>query len=224
MDKKAAKAKMQTCAAQMRINAHADRQPAWPVGATLVAGQSTAVRCVRSAQRSQGFVLAEMVMVMFIIGLLVSIAMVNMGSVLGRNTFKAQANGLVSVLQMAAAKAAESSRRYEIIIDFPTQSYTLREITSDDLGVEPLQEEIIRQYAFSKGVQIKYVQFDDGMTAAEGQAKFRAGHAGWQYGGKVVLVDENGNDYTIMVNRLGKTVELLNGDIWQLEPLDDLAF
>jgi Tfp pilus assembly protein FimT len=173
---------------------------------------------------SYGFVLVEIVVVLCIIGLLVSIAMMNVISMLGRNTVKAQANGLVSVLQMAAVKAAESSRRYEVIIDFPSQSYTLREITTGDLGVEPLQEEIIRTHVFSKGVQVKYVQFDDRMTAAEGQAKFRAGHSGWQYGGKIVLVDENGNEYTIMVNRLGNMVELLNGDIEQLEPLEDLAF
>jgi Tfp pilus assembly protein FimT len=216
MDKKAAKAKMQTCAAQMPINAHADRQMARP-------GWHGRKRSV-AMRLSHGFVLAEIVMVLFIIGLFVSIAMVDMGSVLSRNTFKAQANGLVSVLQMAAVKAAESSRRYEVIIDFPAQSYMLREITSGDLGVEPLREEIIRQHVFSKGVQIKYVQFDDEMTTAEGQAKFRAGHSGWQYGGKIILLDENGDEYTIMVNRLSKTVELFNGDILQLETREDLAF
>ena len=77
-----------------------------------------------------GFVLAEIVVVICLIGLFVSLAMINVTSILGRNTFKSQANGLVSSLRMAAAKAAESSRRYEIIIDFPTQSYTFREITS----------------------------------------------------------------------------------------------
>lgn len=190
---------MRTCAAQMSIKR-------------------------KTENLSSGFVLAEMVMVLFIIGLFLSIAMVNMSSVLSKNTFKAQANGLVSTLQMAAVKAAESSRRYEVIIDFPTQSYTFREITSGDLGVEPLQEEIIRQHAFGKNVQIKYVRFDDWMTATEGQAKFRAGHAGWQYGGNIGLVDEDGNEYTIMVSRFGKTVELLNGVVEQLEPLEDLAF
>ena len=85
-----------------------------------------------------------MVVVIFILGLFVSIAMVNVMSVLGRNTFKSQVNDLVSTLRMAAAKAAESSRRYEIIIDFPTQSYTFSEISSADLGADVLQEEIIR--------------------------------------------------------------------------------
>jgi prepilin-type N-terminal cleavage/methylation domain-containing protein len=175
-------------------------------------------------QMQRAFVLIEMVIVIFIIGLFVSIAMVNVMSVLGRNTFKSQANDLVATLRMAAAKAAESSRRYEIIIDFPTQGYTFREITSSDLGADVLQEEIIRQHVFGNDVHIKYVQFDDGEVTAENQAKFRAGHAGWQYGGKIVLVDGEGREYTIMVNRLNRTVELLNGDIEMLAPREDLAF
>jgi hypothetical protein len=239
MDKKAAKAKMQTCAAQMSIKQETEVRSQKSENLSAVLCSLSPVRVARrgwwppkvdgglamvSVRRPNAFVLAEMVMVLFIIGLFLSIAMMDMVSVLGRNTFKAQANGLVSTLQMAAAKAAESSRRYEIIIDFPTQSYMLREITSGDLGVEPLQEEIIRWHTFGKGVQVKYVQFDDWTNTAEGQAEFRAGHAGWQYGGKIVLVDENGSEYTIMVNRLSRTIELLNGDVEQLKPIDDLVF
>jgi hypothetical protein len=171
-----------------------------------------------------GFVLAEIVMVLLIIGLFVSLAMVNVASILGRNTFKSQVNGLVSSLRMAAAKAAESSRRYEIIIDFPTQSYTFREITSSDLAADVLQEEVIREHRFGEGVNILLVEFDDGMRATDGQAKFRAGRAGWQYGGRIVLVDDSGNYYTIMVNRLSRTVEFFNGDVEQLAPVEDLVF
>ena len=80
------------------------------------------------------------------------------------------------------------------------------------------------QHVFGNDVHIKYVQFDDGEVAAENQAKFRAGHAGWQYGGKIVLVDENDMEYTIMVNRLDKTVEFLSGDVELLAPREDLAF
>jgi Tfp pilus assembly protein FimT len=169
-------------------------------------------------------VLAEMVVVICLIGLFVSLAMVNVASILGRNTFKSQVNGLVSSLRMAAAKAAESSRRYEIIIDFPTQSYTFREITSSDLAADVLLEEIIREHAFGGEVRIKYVRFDDGMTATDGQAKFRTGRSGWQYGGAIGLLDEDGNDYTIIVNRISRTVELFDGVVDQLKPIDDLVF
>jgi Tfp pilus assembly protein FimT len=169
-------------------------------------------------------VLAEMVVVICLIGLFVALAMVNVASMLGRNTSMTQANELASTLRMAAAKAAESSRRYEIIIDPQTQSYTFREITSADLGADVLQEEIIRQHTFGSGVQIKLVQFDDGTSTADQAAMFRAGHAGWQYGGKIVLVDDEGREYTIVVNRLSRIIEVFEGDVNILAPKEDLVF
>jgi prepilin-type N-terminal cleavage/methylation domain-containing protein len=189
---------------------------------TCVIRMPTKTQTATASQK--GFVLAEMVVVIFIIGLFASLAMVNVMSILGRNTFKSRANDLVAVLRMAAAKAAESSRRYEIIIDFTTQSYTFREITSADLGADVLQEEILLQRTFGNDVHIKYVQFDDGTNTAQNQAKFRAGRAGWQFGGKIVLVDNDGMEYTIMINRINKSVELLDGDAEILAPREDLIF
>lgn len=207
------KALMQTCAVQMlnKRKSEAGSQKSENLSPVL-------------CSLSSGFVLAEMVVVICLIGLFVSLAMVNVASILGRNTFKSQANGLVLSLRMAAAKAAESSRRYEIIIDFPTQSYTFREITSSDLAADVLQEEVIREHSFGSEVRIKYVQFDDGMATTDGQAKFRAGRAGWQYGGTIGLIDEDGNDYTIMINRISRTVELFDGVAEQLRPVEDLVF
>ena len=62
------------------------------------------------------------------------------------------------------------------------------------------------------------------MTATDGPAKFRAGHAGWQYGGEIGLLDEDGNEYTIIINRISRTVELFDGVVEQLKPIDDLVF
>jgi Tfp pilus assembly protein FimT len=215
MERKAAKPvpPMQTCQAEIPNRQRSDAEK-----------QKSDSLSSAGCYPPSGFVLAEIVVVVFIIGLFASLAMINVASVLGRNTFKAQANDLVSALRMAVAKAAESSRRYEIIIDFPTQSYTFREITSADLGADVLQEEIVREHAFGNSVYIKYVQFDDGTSTAENKAFFRAGHAGWQFGGKIVLVDDDGMEYTIMINRLNKTVELFSGDVEILAPKEDLVF
>ena len=51
-------------------------------------------------------------------------------------------------------------------------------------------------------------------------AKFRAGHAGWQNGGKIVLLDENEQPYTIVVNRINRIVTLKKGDVELLMPKD----
>ncbi len=54
---------------------------------------------------------------------------------------------------------------------------------------------------------------DDGEFTNDGRLMFRAGHGGWQYGGKIVLLDEDDNPYTVVINRINRTIELHEGDI-----------
>ena len=172
-----------------------------------------------------GFTLAELLVVLVVISLFAALARVNHFGLLGRSTFKAQMQGFVSTLQMAARAAAESDRRYEVIIDIEEQSYLLREITNPDLS-EVLEEEIILQVDLSENCRVAYVQFDDADYTNEGRAKFRAGRSGWAYGGKIVLFDKDEKPYTVMVNRLNRIVGLEPGDVMILEPRtkDELPF
>jgi Tfp pilus assembly protein FimT len=158
-----------------------------------------------------------MIIVISMLALFVLLAQTNLFGVLRKSTFKAQVNEFVSAMQMAASAAAESNRRYEVIIDLTEQSFLLRQITSPDLA-EILEEEVILIGSFSRNCQVAYVEFDDGEYANEGRAKFRAGHSGWQYGGKIVVLDEGGNPYSIVVNRLNRIIELIEGDVVPLTP------
>jgi hypothetical protein len=128
-------------------------------------------------------------------------------------------------MQMAASTAAESDRRYEVIVDIGQQSYMLREITSPDLS-QVLEEEIIVENDFSDSCRVIYVLFDDGDYTNEGRAKFRAGHSGWQFGGKITLLDENEQEYSVVVNRLSRIIELKKGYVEFLVPKfkDDVPF
>ena len=57
-------------------------------------------------------------------------------------------------------------------------------------------------------------------------AHFIAARPGWQAGGKIALLDAEGNEYTIIVNRLSRIVELRKGYI-ELLPIryrDELPF
>jgi len=186
----------------------------------LVSAAQNAKRNARS-----GFTLAELLVVLVIVSLFAALARVHLFGLLGRSTFKAQMQGFVSTMQMAARAGAESDRRYEVIIDIDEQSYLLREITNPDLS-EVLEEEIILQADLSENCRVAYVQFDDAEYAAEGRAKFRAGRTGWAYGGKIVLFDEDEQPYTVMVNRLNRIVGLEEGDVMILQPRtrDDLPF
>ena len=164
--------------------------------------------------RMRGFTLTELIVVVMIIWLFVLLAVMNLSGALRRRTFKVQAHEFVSTMQMAASAAAESDRRYEVIIDITEQNYVLREITTPELW-EVLEEEIIVNNYFGDSCRVWYVEFDDGdYTDPEHmRARFRAGHSGWAYGGKIVLLDEDERAYSVVVNRINRVVKLENGDV-----------
>lgn len=178
----------------------------------------------RKLNVNPGFTLTELIVVVLIISLFVPLVITNLFGLLARSRFKAQAQELVSTMQMAAHSAAESNRRYEVIIDLVEQSYTLREITSPELS-EVLEEEIIVENDFSDNCRVVYVEFDDLTNTGDAdgdvltlKALFRVGHAGWQNGGKIVLLDENEQPYSIVVNRINRIITLEKGDVELLLP------
>lgn len=164
-----------------------------------------------------GFTLVELIVVVSFLGLFVLLAQLNLFGVLGRRTFKGQIQSFISAMQMAAAGAAETGRRYEVIIDISEQTYLLREIRSSDLA-EVADDEIIDSAAFGGHCRVSYVEFDDGDYENEGQAKFRAGHAGWNYGGKVVFLDDKEQAHTVIVSRLNPIVKVVVGDPELMRP------
>ncbi len=171
----------------------------------------------RRCLKCSAFTLTELIVVVVLVSLFVLLAQMNLFGLLTRSKFKAQAQELVSTMQRAASAAAESDRRYEIIIDLAEQNYLLREITSPDLS-EILEEEIISKQDFSENCRAVYVLFDDGDYTNEGRAKFRAGRSGWQYGGRIVLLDKDERPYSIVVNRLNRVVALKEGEVGLLLP------
>jgi len=164
-----------------------------------------------------GFTLTELIVVISVMALFVFWAQLNLFGLLRKSTFKAQVQDFVSTMQMAGVAAAQSGRRYEVIVDLTEQSYLLRQITSPDLS-EVLEEEIISENILGNNCWIAYVEFDDGEYTNEGRAKFRVGRSGWQYGGKIVLLDETQQPYSIVINRLNRIVELKQGDVSLLVP------
>ena len=173
------------------------------------------------------FVLSEIIVVVAIIAFFTMLAMFNLSGLIYNSSFKNQSHELVKVFKMAAVSAAESGRRYEVILDFAEQRYTLRQITTGLVAVEDiLEEEIILTGEFSDEFQLTYVMFDDGESTNDEPALFRAGKSGWQYGGKVVVSDSEGNAYSIVINRLNRMVRLEYGDVKILMPRspDELIF
>jgi type II secretory pathway pseudopilin PulG len=161
--------------------------------------------------RTRAFVLIEVILVVSILALLVLMVQVNLFGAMRRSQFKSQVQQFVSAMQLAASAAAESSRRYEVSIDISEQAFRLREITSSDLD-DVRDEEIIMQGQFGQSCRVAYVEFDDNDYTNEGLAHFRAGHAGWHYGGKIVFLDEDEQPHTVVVSRITPIVTLVDGD------------
>jgi len=165
--------------------------------------------CLR--QRGRAFTLVELIVVVSFLALLVLIAQTNLMGTLSRRTFRSQVQDLISTMQLAAAGAAQTNKRYEVIIDVGEQTYLLREISSSNLA-EVLDEEIIDSRELGEGCRISYVEFDDGDYENAGLAKFRIGHAGWNYGGKIVLLDREERKHALLITRLSPIVKLVDGD------------
>ena len=179
----------------------------------------------RPSKRVSAFVLAEMLMVLVIIALFFSLAMLNISGLIGKSRFKNQAQELIDVMRMAVTAAAETDKRYEIMFDITEQTYSLRQITSPDLS-EILEDDIIQTGNLTDNCQLSYIQFDDFWRTGEDfeLAFFRAGHSGWQAGGKIVLLDSSGREYSIVANRLNRIIELKKGDVELLVPKDNVPF
>lgn len=174
-------------------------------------------KSTRGFCRLRGITFIELMIVTAIVGLIAVMAQSRLFGLLWKNTFKAQVQELISTMQMAATAASESDRRYEVIVDLAEQSFLLRQITSSDL-TEVLEEEIIVESQLSDKCRIVYVQFDDGDYTNDGRAKFRAGRSGWAYGGKIVIIDDSEQLYSIVVNRLNRLITLNRDDVELLEP------
>lgn len=198
---------MPTCTAPMRIDEafEGTSREAWRT----------------AAPPRRAMVLMEMLVVLVIIGLITALAMINFSSVSRRAKFEREAYAFINVLKMAQNAAAESDKRYAVILDFNEQSYTLRQFDSLSLDVIPDEEAIITTGYFTDECYLDWVMFDDFEYAIEEtayEARFYAGHSGWQYGGKIVLLDADGNPYSVVVNRLSRVITLQAGDVEILEP------
>ena len=172
--------------------------------------------------RVRGFTLIEILTVIGLIALMVGGTMLSFNAMWGNLRFKRQADELVNVFQMAYNAAAQSDRRYAVVLDFTEQSFVLRQFMSLDLETMHPDDAIIQTGYFSEAMTMDYVVYDDSEDTRDfenaTEARFLAGHSGWQYGGLVVLLDEDGTPWTLVIHRFAKPVELFKGE-WDLESL-----
>lgn len=178
----------------------------------------------------RGYVLLEVLIVVGLMAFLLSLGVISYSSLWGNRQFQQQAQELVNLFQMAQEAAAQSDRRYAVILDFVEQKYVLRQFATLDLQSIPDDEAIIHTGYFTDRFQLDYVLYDDLEDTREKEnvteARFYAGRSGWQYGGKVVVRDGEGNPWSILLSRMVQPVRLVEGDVPILLPVkpDDMPF
>ena len=181
------------------------------------------MRISKKPLRPNGLVLAELIVAVIIISFMMSMAMLSFSTIFGKTVFEKEVHDFINVMKMAQDASAETDRRYAVILDFAEQTYTLREFISLDLETLDEDEAILTTGSFSDNCRLDYVLFDDFDDTRDWgenilEARFMAGRSGWQYGGKIVLLDDDGNPYSVIVNRLSKIITLVPDDIELLEP------
>lgn len=186
-----------------------------------------------------GFILIEVLLVVSLIGLMAGAAMISYSAMFGSMRFKREVSELVNVLQMAQDAAAQSDRRYEVILDRDLQGYVFREFKGytfldEEMPLENPDVEAIQKTFFSKAVYLYDVEYDyytqEELDALKEQNieqfRFVTGRSGWQAGGKIVLLDEHDRPWTIVIHRVAKPVGLIEGEelIWLPQEAQNVPF
>lgn len=181
------------------------------------------IRNNRHTAARRGLVLVEMLMVVGLIALITGIAMISFGALWGNTRFKSRAEELVNTFQMAYEAALQSDRRYAVVLDYYNSQYILRQFETLDFSGLPDDEAIIFVGTFDDDFQFDHVLYDDLENTQDSgedfrEARFYAGRGGWQVGGIVVVRDRDGNPWSIVIHRLGKPVQLVEGYADMLSP------
>ncbi len=208
---------------------------------TFTAPMSWAVNVRLAAMRrnrfQRGLCLIEVLLVVGLLGLMAGVATISYSAMWGSLRFKREANELVNILQMAQDAAAQSDRRYDIVLDRDVQGYLFRDFIGftnldDERPMENPEVEAIQKTFFSSAVYLESVEYDfytkeeEELLAEEDTDYFRfvTGRPGWQAGGKIVLLDQDDQPWTIIVHRFAKPVELVKGDVGIWKPVESLNF
>lgn len=194
-------------------------------------------RVFRGVRRAGGvaapaLVLVELLIVIVLISMMVALASLAFTPRLLFNNTERSAQQFMRVLKMAVNASAESNQRYGVVLDFDEQMYALMPYSTLDKDQILAEEPVLMTGEFHEDFQLSYVRFDDAQDTRNwdvSQASYfrvwlLAGRSGWQNGAKIVILDRDGNPYTIITNRFSKVITMVPGDMDILEPVDNVLF
>jgi prepilin-type N-terminal cleavage/methylation domain-containing protein len=180
----------------------------------------------------RGLVLMELLIVIAILSMMVALASLAFTPRLLFTNTERSAQQFMRALKMALNASAESGQRYAVVLDFDEQMYALMPYATLDKDQILAEQPVLMTGKFGEDFQLSYVRFDDAQDTRNwdvSQASYfrvwlMAGRGGWQNGAKIVVLDREGNPFTIITNRFSKVITLLPGDMDILEPVENVLF
>jgi prepilin-type N-terminal cleavage/methylation domain-containing protein len=184
------------------------------------------------ANAPRGLVLMELLIVIAILSMMVALASLAFTPRLLFTNTERSAQQFMRALKMALNASAESGQRYAVVLDFDEQMYALMPYATLDKDQILAEQPVLMTGKFHEDFQLSYVRFDDSQDTRNwdvSQASYfrvwlMAGRGGWQSGAKIVVLDREGNPFTIITNRFSKVITLLPGDMDILEPVENVLF
>jgi len=181
---------------------------------------------------ARGLVLMELLIVIAILSMMVALASLAFTPRMLFSNTERSAQQFMRALKMALNASAESGQRYAVVMDFDEQMYALMPYATLDKDQILAEQPVLMTGKFHEDFQLSYVRFDDAQDTRNwdvSQASYfrvwlMAGRGGWQNGAKIVVLDREGNPYTIITNRFSKVITLLPGDMDILEPVENVLF
>jgi prepilin-type N-terminal cleavage/methylation domain-containing protein len=184
-------------------------------------------KLIRTSANRNGYTLVEVLTVMAVVGLIVGIATISIGSSTHQLRFKKELESFIRVLKMAHTAASESDQRYVVVVNYDEGYYQLRELPNipvkilteeKSLAAEMLydQTEAIIDKDFSDNCRLEYIFFDDGTDTSyledSTEIWFYVGRNGWSNAAVLVFSDSEGDPYSVVTNRLTSKIELIEGE------------
>lgn len=167
-----------------------------------------ALPCKRD--RQAGFTLLEVVLVLFIIGVVIAVAFPRFRNI-GGGDVKLEARTLIGRIQGLYAEAAFTRRPHRLLLDLDQESYAAEVEDVATRTYAPVERAFMAPVQLPSGIDLKDVITSRGGKRSEGKAEIRFDPMGQAESAEIHLEDRNGNALTLEVNPLTGKVAVQEG-------------
>jgi prepilin-type N-terminal cleavage/methylation domain-containing protein len=168
------------------------------------------LRQPRTGRGREGFTLLEVVLVLFIIGVVVAVAFPRFRNI-GGGDVKLEARTLIGRIQGLYAEAAFTRRPHRLVLDLDEERYSAEVMNADSRTYSAVDRTFMAPVQLPSGIDLKDVITARAGKRSEGQAEIRFDPLGQAEFAEIHLEDRDGATLTLRINPLTGKVAVLDG-------------